>query len=86
MLKVGERALALARLFNAREGFTAADDTLPERLYKGVSTGPLKDKGIDKAAMAEAIEMYYEMAGWDPAVMRFGRRSSETVKMTRVLC
>jgi len=66
MLKVGERALALARLFNAREGFTAADDDLPERLYKGVSTGPLKGKGIDRAAMEEAIRLYYEMAGWDP--------------------
>lgn len=66
IMKVGERALALARLFNAREGFTAADDTLPERLYKGVSTGPLKDKGVDKKAMAEALQMYYEMAGWDP--------------------
>lgn len=66
IMKVGERALALARLFNAREGFTAADDTLPERLYKGVNTGPLKDKGVDKKAMKEALQTYYEMAGWDP--------------------
>jgi aldehyde:ferredoxin oxidoreductase len=67
MMKVGERALALARVFNAREGFTAEDDELPERLYKGVSTGPLKDQGVDKAAMKAALQTYYEMAGWDPA-------------------
>jgi aldehyde:ferredoxin oxidoreductase len=66
IMKVGERALALARLFNAREGFTSADDDLPERLYKGVSTGPLEGKGIDKEAMQQAIQTYYEMAGWDP--------------------
>jgi aldehyde:ferredoxin oxidoreductase len=66
IMKVGERALALARLFNAREGFTAKDDYLPERLYKGVSKGPLKDKGIDKKAMQQAIQTYYEMSGWDP--------------------
>ena len=65
-MKVGERALALARVFNAREGFTSADDELPERLYSGVSTGPLKDKGIDKVAMRQAIQTYYDMAGWDP--------------------
>lgn len=66
IMKVGERALALARLFNAREGFTSVDDDLPERLYTGVSAGPLKDKGIDKEAMQQAIRTYYEMAGWDP--------------------
>ena len=66
LMKVGERALALTRIFNAREGFTAKDDYLPERLYKGVSSGPLKGKGIDKAAMQEAIQTYYKMAGWDP--------------------
>ena len=66
IMKVGERALALARLFNAREGFTAKDDYLPERLYKGVSRGPLKDKGINKEAMQQAIQTYYEMSGWDP--------------------
>lgn len=66
LMKVGERALALARTFNAREGFTAKDDYLPERLYKGVSTGPLQGKGIDKESMQQAIRLYYEMAGWDP--------------------
>jgi len=63
--KVGERALALARLFNAREGITAKDDTVPERLYGGVSTGPQKGNGLDREAFQKAIQMYYEMAGWD---------------------
>ena len=33
LMKVGERALTLARVFNTREGFTAADDQLAERTY-----------------------------------------------------
>ena len=66
IMKVGERAVALARLFNAREGFTAKDDALPERFYTGVSSGPLKGKGVDREAMKEAIQTYYEMAGFDP--------------------
>jgi aldehyde:ferredoxin oxidoreductase len=66
VMKVGERALALARAFNAREGFTTKDDYLPERLYRSVSSGPLKDKRLDKEAMQKAINLYYEMSGWNP--------------------
>jgi len=66
LMKVGERALALARVFNAREGYTAKDDIIPERLYKAFTSGPLKGKGIDKETMNQAIQTYYKMAGWDP--------------------
>ena len=65
VMKVGERALALARLFNAREGLTARDDYLPERLYGGVSTGPQKGKGMGRRAVRSALNTYYGMAGWD---------------------
>ena len=34
LLRIGERATNLARLFNVREGFSGADDTLPERLFQ----------------------------------------------------
>ncbi len=66
LMKVGERALALARAFNAREGYTAKDDIIPERLYEAFSSGPLKDKEIDRETMHQAIQTYYKMAGWDP--------------------
>jgi len=65
LLKVGERALALARAFNAREGYTAKDDVIPDRLYKAFTSGPLKDKPIDKEAMHQTLQTYYKMAGWD---------------------
>jgi len=66
LMKVGERALALARVFNAREGYTAEDDIIPERFYEAFTSGPLKDKKIDRETMRQAIQTYYKMAGWDP--------------------
>jgi len=66
LMKVGERALALARVFNAREGYTARDDIIPERFYEAFNSGPLKDKKIGKQTMHQALQTYYRMAGWDP--------------------
>jgi len=66
LMKVGERALALARVFNAREGYTAKDDIIPERFYEAFNSGPLKDKEIGREVMQQAIQTYYKMAGWDP--------------------
>jgi len=66
LMKVGERALALARVFNAREGYTAKDDILPERFYEAFNSGPLKNKEIGRETMHQALQTYYKMAGWDP--------------------
>jgi aldehyde:ferredoxin oxidoreductase len=65
-MKVGERNNTLARLFNCREGFTPADDGLPQRMFEGIGNGPLKGQRIDPAEFAAARRVYYEMAGWDP--------------------
>jgi aldehyde:ferredoxin oxidoreductase len=64
--KVGERLNNLARAFNVREGFTRADDRLPERLM----TEPLKDgasKGhyISKRDLEQMLNEYYAERGWD---------------------
>lgn len=65
LMEAGERANALSRAFNAREGYTAKDDVIPDRLYEAFTSGPLKDKLIDKEAMHQALQTYYKMAGWD---------------------
>jgi len=65
LMKVAERAWTLARVFNVREGITAADDHLPERFYTPTTSGPLADGGIDRVALQEAIHTYYGMLGWD---------------------
>jgi aldehyde:ferredoxin oxidoreductase len=65
LMKVGERANTMARLFNNREGFTAADDTLPDRLFEGLGNGHLQGRGIDRGEFAQMVKTYYQMAGWD---------------------
>ena len=66
LLKVGERAGAMARFFNDREGFSNEDDTLPERCFSPLQGGPLNGSRIDKKEFRQAIRSYYQMAGWDP--------------------
>ena len=63
-LKLGERIATMARAFNVREGFTAADDHLPKRFFGPTPRGALKDTAIDPDAMNQAIHTFYGMMGW----------------------
>jgi len=65
LLKVGERALTLARVFNVREGLTIDDDRLPERSYGPTRGGALAEGGLDREELREAVHTYYGMMGWD---------------------
>ncbi|MCJ7550700.1 MAG: aldehyde ferredoxin oxidoreductase family protein [Anaerolineae bacterium] len=65
LLKVGERALTLARVFNMREGLTVDDDKLCPRSYSSTRGGALADGGIDMEELREAVHTYYGMMGWD---------------------
>ena len=66
ILAVGERAQQLARLFNLREGLTAADDRLPKRVMTAFNEGPLADIGISEEAFHNARQTWYELMGWTP--------------------
>lgn len=65
LIQVGERTTTLARLFNAREGFTRADDTLPDRMFEPLETGSLTGVKLDRGQFEHALDLYYEMMGWD---------------------
>ena len=65
LMKAVERGMTLMRIFNLREGFTKDDDRLPERFHTAIQEGPLKGIKIDPAAHREAVEIYYQMLGWD---------------------
>jgi aldehyde:ferredoxin oxidoreductase len=65
VLKATERALTMARAFNAREGFTAEDDTLPNRLFTPLLGGALKGKAIDRDQFFQTRNLAYDMLGWD---------------------
>jgi aldehyde:ferredoxin oxidoreductase len=64
LLEVGERIYNLERLFNFREGFTRADDTLPERLTtEPLATGHSKGRVVNLEPM---LDEYYKLRGWSP--------------------
>jgi len=65
LMKVGERALAMARAFNYRQGFTAKDDVAHWRFSTPMESGPLKGVKIPPEEIAKALELYYEIQGWD---------------------
>ena len=65
LMKVGERSLNMMRVFNAREGFTSADDRLPDKLFKPLSGGPSDGARFTKEEFEAARSAYYAMCGWD---------------------
>ncbi len=64
-LGVAERILTIARLFNIREGFSAADDKLPRRFFQPKTDGFLADKPLDTTKLEKAKSCYYTLMGWD---------------------
>jgi aldehyde:ferredoxin oxidoreductase len=67
LLRAGERAINMQRLFNVREGITARDDFLPERVRAVPSSG--KYAGEAECGIHDLEGMladYYQARGWDP--------------------
>jgi aldehyde:ferredoxin oxidoreductase len=68
LMKLGERGITMARMFNHREGISKEDDTLPDRLFEeSLEGGPSPEKRIfTRQEVADALRRYYEAMGWDP--------------------
>jgi len=64
-LVVGERILTIARLFNIKQGFTDADDVIPDRYYQGKVDGALMDKPLNREQVDKARTNFYHVMGWD---------------------
>ena len=74
LFETGERIWNLERMFNLSAGFTAADDTLPDRLLKDpCPSGTAKGKVNELAKM---LPEYYSQRGWT----NDGRPTSETLE------
>lgn len=65
LLRVGERAMALARLYNAREGLSAADDTHHPRFTEPLMLAGEAGASIPESKMREAVDLYCDLQGWD---------------------
>jgi len=64
LMDMGKRALTMARVFNAREGFKTEDDWLPRRFFDPTTSGPLQETAVDPNELRNAIEAYYQIMGW----------------------
>ncbi|MBW2313744.1 MAG: aldehyde ferredoxin oxidoreductase C-terminal domain-containing protein, partial [Deltaproteobacteria bacterium] len=59
--EIGERIFNLERMFNMREGMTAADDTLPPRILNE----PTFDGMASGHPLGQLLPKYYKNRGWD---------------------
>lgn len=68
LMAMGQKRVNLMRAFNAREGLSRADDTLPAKLFRQALRGGKSDGLVlSRAELEAALDMYYEQAGWDVA-------------------
>jgi len=66
LMKTADRILNLARMYNIREGLSAADDKLPKRFYQQHVGGPSeKNPPYVEAELEKAKKYYYSIMGWD---------------------
>ena len=65
LIKVGERALNLARVFNVRAGFGPEDDVLAPRSHTPTTDGPLSETFIDREEHKAAVFNFYGVMGWN---------------------
>lgn len=65
LMKVGERATTMTKMFNIKNGASRKDDKLPDRMFEGLEGGTLKGSKLDKEEFNRAITLYYQMMGWD---------------------
>ncbi|MBV8084090.1 MAG: aldehyde:ferredoxin oxidoreductase, partial [Chloroflexi bacterium] len=65
LMQAGARISTMKKLFNVREGWTRADDTLPERvLTEALPTGIAAGTTLTRAELDLMIASYYAARGW----------------------
>jgi aldehyde:ferredoxin oxidoreductase len=65
LLKVAERGVTMARIFNLREGLSRADDRLPKRMATPHVSRTVNEKPVTPEVLDQAISTFYGMMGWD---------------------
>jgi aldehyde:ferredoxin oxidoreductase len=66
LLAIGDRAINLSRMFNVREGFSRADDRLPDRLFTPLENGLHAGVALPRDDFERALTRLYELKGWNP--------------------
>lgn len=63
LLEIGDRGYNIERLYNLREGLTAKDDSLPDRITKVPQVPGHPETVVNLDVM---LPVYYNIRGWDP--------------------
>jgi aldehyde:ferredoxin oxidoreductase len=64
--ETARRIITMKKLYNIREGWTAAEDTLPERfLTEGLPSGASTGAVMPRERLQAMIQAYYAERGWD---------------------
>ena len=79
LLKTGERIYYQDRIMNSLNGFTAADDDLPDRFFadQGTSGGGIRVDPIDRQQFLKARADYYKIRGLDDNGMPMPEKCNE---------
>jgi len=64
-MKLGERTVNMQRAFNSREGFSAEDDVLPEKISQPLKGGESDGISVPADQIERAKLFYYQMCGWN---------------------
>jgi aldehyde:ferredoxin oxidoreductase len=65
--QTGERIFNLEKLFNYREGFTRADDDIPDRFFEEpLTVGSRKGAVLTRDQFKTMMDEFYVKRGWDP--------------------
>jgi aldehyde:ferredoxin oxidoreductase len=60
------RIVTAKKLYNVREGWTAAEDTLPKRfLSEGLPNGASAGAALPRERLEAMVRAYYTARGWD---------------------
>ncbi|HMK56629.1 MAG TPA: aldehyde ferredoxin oxidoreductase family protein [Dissulfurispiraceae bacterium] len=66
LMNIGERIWNLERKMNAANGFTRADDDLPERFFtEEGSLGSVRIPPVDRSNFLRALDNYYRIRGYE---------------------
>ena len=64
--RTARRIVTAKKLFNQREGWTTAEDTLPKRfLSEGLPTGVTAGATLPRERLEAMVQVYYAARGWD---------------------
>ncbi|MBF0512858.1 MAG: aldehyde ferredoxin oxidoreductase family protein [Desulfovibrionaceae bacterium] len=78
--RLGERVFNLEKMFNLREGFSRADDWLPERFFaEPLTVGPKKGAVLKKDEFTALLDKFYRDRGWDPATTKPSKEKLESL-------